>query len=38
MREVKHLEVDAAHAVAVAVDSLTASTNETHQFIVEIAK
>jgi hypothetical protein len=28
MREVKHLEVDAAHAVAVAVDSLTASTNE----------
>eukprot|EP01047_Picozoa_sp_COSAG01_P016996 COSAG01_NODE_887_length_12898_cov_4.702395_11_plen_39_part_00 len=38
MREVTHLEVDAAHMVAVAVDSLMASTNEKHQFIVEIAK
>jgi hypothetical protein len=36
--EVKHFEVDAAHVVAVTVDSLTASTNEKHQFIVEIAK
>jgi hypothetical protein len=38
MREVKHLAVDAAHTVAVAVDSVTASTNEKHQLIVEIAK
>eukprot|EP01047_Picozoa_sp_COSAG01_P121731 COSAG01_NODE_50539_length_362_cov_1.650190_1_plen_79_part_00 len=38
VREVKHLAVDAAHTVAVAVDSMTASTNEKHQLIVEIAK
>jgi hypothetical protein len=38
LREVKHFEVDAEHMVAVAVDSLTTSTNEKHQFIVEIAK
>jgi hypothetical protein len=35
---VTHLEVNAAHIVAVAVDSSMASTNEEHQLIVEIAK
>ena len=30
MREVKHLAVDAAHMVAVVVDSMKTSTNEKH--------